>query len=98
MEDLSFRDQAVSSFEDAFGPPQIVQTVDGPLFRWVLRSSDGSHIRITIDSPEFPQIAHVLVSDRTAAQLVTSSTLREMDEVYELIRRLRDRLTGTTSS
>jgi hypothetical protein len=87
MESLSFRQQVVGRFVSVFGEPQTIPTIDGPLYRWVIPARDGSTLRLTIDSPEFPGLAHVLISDaRNMSNPVGTNTIRTLAEV-DVIRR-----------
>jgi hypothetical protein len=97
-EDPPFRERARMHLVEAFGEPEVLQTSNGPLYRWVLRRKHGvdAHVYVTLDSPEMPDIAHVLVSDPAARTIekITSRTMRTMEEVDALIKTIRNELTG----
>jgi hypothetical protein len=91
----TFRDQVVERFIAEFGEPQTVQTVDGAVYRWVLKTNRDDVIRLTIDAPEFPSMAHLLVSDRAAViDPLSSIPLRTMPEAEEVVARVQLRLHG----
>jgi hypothetical protein len=73
----------------AFGAPQRLETESGPLYRWVLRRARGAdaHVYITLDSPELPDLAHVLISDPGAKTInpITALTIRTMPEADRLV-------------
>jgi hypothetical protein len=85
----SLRDYAAEVFTDAFGEPERFRTVDGTLYRWVAKGADRT-IRITLDSPEFPDVAHILISDTRAAVRLSAETCRTRDDVAALLRKLRE--------
>ncbi len=84
------RDFAAAAFIEAFGEPEKFRTVDGTLYRWVLMCRDGRKLRITLDSPEFPDLAHFLISDTRAAVRLAAETARTEEDVRLLLARLRE--------
>lgn len=97
MSTPALREYAARAFTEAFGEPEQHMTADGILFRWRLGSADGQTIRITIDSPEFPTMAHILISDPIAVVRLSAETCRTESEVEALIRQLKARLRGESS-
>jgi hypothetical protein len=91
-ENLSFRDRALALLDDAFGRPRVIPVDEGLAFyRWILQRPRGMSIYLTLDSPERPDIAHLLVSDpKQVLEPVASITMRTEEEVriaIELIRK-----------
>jgi hypothetical protein len=84
----SLRDFAAAKFTEAFGEPERFRTMDGTLYRWVVKRSDQI-IRITLDSPEFPDTAHFLISDNKATIRLAAETCRTRDDVLALLESLR---------
>lgn len=85
----ALREFAAARFTEAFGEPEKFRTIDGTLFRWTIVCEDGRKIRITLDSPEFPDLAHFLISDTKAAIRLTAETARTEDDVVALLTQLR---------
>lgn len=79
----------------AFGEPQeVLKVIGGEIDRWTLTltSNPRRTIYITLDSPEMPQLAHVIVSDPGAnlADPIGSFSMRTVDEVRSVIKRIQD--------
>jgi hypothetical protein len=89
----TFREQVIDKFIAAFGEPEVAKFTPGKIYRWcLLRGPYAMSMFITIDSPEFPDMAHVLISDgalHQAEPLVTASvyTLADADLLIERIRK-----------
>jgi hypothetical protein len=65
----TFREQVIDKFIAAFGEPEVGEFTPGKIYRWcLLRGPYAMSMFITIDSPEFPEMAHVLISDGAAHQ------------------------------
>jgi hypothetical protein len=88
----TFRERATDRFIAAFGEPAVSPTPDGPLFRWILKAADGTTVRLTLDSPEFPDMAHIVVSDPKAVPRVASLSMRTLEETEAIIGQIRERL------
>ncbi|MBC7833693.1 MAG: hypothetical protein H7Y88_01150 [Phycisphaerales bacterium] len=87
----SFRDQVASLFTEAFGDPAILDTESGPLFRWKLGRANGLHVYVTLDSPEMPSLAHVIISDPGSGGVdpVQSVVMRTMAEAVSVLAKLQ---------
>jgi hypothetical protein len=90
----TLRGFAVEQLTTAFGEPERLQTVYGLLYRWRLKSSDESTIRLTLDSPEFTNVAHLLISDPGAVIRLAAETCRTEGELLEVIAQIRSKLAG----
>jgi hypothetical protein len=92
-EQKTFRQQVIDKFIAAFGEPEVAVFTPGKIYRWcLLRGPHAMSMFITIDSPEFPEMAHVLISDgawHQAEPLVAASvhTLADADLLIERIRK-----------
>jgi hypothetical protein len=95
-EDRSFRDVARDLLIEAFGEPRVMRAEEGALYRWVLKRERGLSLYVTLDSPEMPWIAHLLISDPEAEMVdpiatVTMRTVEEIRATIEAIRRQWER-------
>lgn len=86
------REYAAAIFTEAFGEPEQFRTTDGTLFRWVVPTNSGDKLRITLDSPEFPEMAHFLLSDPKAATRLMAETCRTEGDVRALLDQLLERI------
>lgn len=100
MAGANFRERARRQFESTFGPPQVLPTEVGSLYRWVLKRPSGKSLYITLDSPEMTHIAHVLVSDPLSTQLdpISSLVMRTDAEVESAIARIKEQHAGITEA
>lgn len=87
---VPFREQALARLTAAFGKPTVVQVAEGEIYRWVLARPFGVDLHVTLDSPEFPDLAHLIVSDPKAGPLdpIASLTMRTLPEVDAVVERL----------
>ena len=87
-----FRQRALGRLVAAFGDPEVLRSEAGALYRWVLRRAHRMDMYITLDSPEMPDMAHLIVSDPKAggAEPVASLTMRTIEEVDAVIGKLRE--------
>ena len=88
----SFRDVALEHLSEAFGDPRGMRAEVGALYRWVLKREQGLSLYVTLDSPEMPWIAHLLISDPGDKSVdpiatITMRTLGELRMTIDLIRR-----------
>lgn len=87
----SIRDQIIAIFCEALGEPEISETNRGSMYYWTLkRGRYEVSMYVTIDSPEWPDMAHVLVSDSQQFQTdpVVSITVYTIEEARELVKRI----------
>jgi hypothetical protein len=89
-DDPKLREFAATTFIEAFGEPEKFRTIDGTLYRWILKCAGGRKVRVTLDSPEFPDLAHFLISDNKAVVRLTAETARTRGDVLALLERLRE--------
>lgn len=95
-----FREVAKEHFVRAFGEPQHLPTEAGDLYRWVIPIPGTLHtanVYVTIDSPEMPDIAHVLISDPAAGAVepISSIITRSLEDVDRLIERIKRRVSAS---
>jgi hypothetical protein len=86
--------RALELFVAAFGEAREVQVENGYLYRWVFHRPDKSTVYITLDSPELPDLAHVMISDPAASAIapITSVIMRTLPEVEAAIESIRTQL------
>ncbi len=91
-----FREEALELFTRAWGKPTIIPTPEGNLYRWKLERPTGAHVAIyvTLDSPEQPAIAHVMISHPGHPDPITSLVMRTCAELEAAIDMVRARLEG----
>ena len=96
----NFRDQARDAFIEEFGEPEYISVTGGEIYRWILNRRDASDLFITIDSPEMPDLCHIMISDpaSTAVEPVSSMTLRTLNEIHSVIERVRNQWHHPASS
>ena len=92
-----FRDKALDFFAAALGTPQKIPVDEGLLlYRWKLERPGQSHVSvyITLDSPETPGIAHILISDPSAKQddPIRSFVMRHESEFQVVLEWIQARL------
>jgi hypothetical protein len=84
----SLRDFAATECTRRFGEAERLRSVEGTLYRWIVPCADGRKVRITLDSPEFPHLAHFLISDSKASVMLAAETCRTRDDLLALLDRL----------
>jgi hypothetical protein len=87
----TYRDKVIAMLIDAFGEPEVSSVQSGNIYRWTLhRGPYGISMFITIDSPEYEDIAHVMISDAAHHQVepVVSVTTTTIEEAKALIGRI----------
>ncbi len=91
-EPKTLREQVIEKFIAAFGEPEVASFTPGKIYRWFLRrdSPYAMAMYLTIDSPEFPDMAHVLISDGAAhqAEPLTTASMYTLADADLLIERL----------
>jgi hypothetical protein len=94
--DPKLRDKALEKLVAAFGEPERIPVRGGTIYRWTLERQYGLHMYVTLDSPERPDLAHLIVSDpkSTAADPVVSIAMWTLPEVDAVIARLRKQWKG----
>jgi hypothetical protein len=86
-----FRAETVKKLKAAFGQPEVSKVASGEIYRWTLkRGVNEISMFITLDSPEFTDMAHIMISDGSAYQIepVVAVTVRTQAEVDALIERI----------
>ena len=88
----SFRDRALERLKAVLGDPESIPVQGGTMYRWVLRRPHGLDVYVTLDSPEMPALAHLIVSDPLgmAVDPVVSITMRTIEEVDRVATKLRE--------
>lgn len=88
--DLPFREQVVAKFTEMLGQAHVARVREGELYRWTLpRGTDHIAIFVTIDSPELPMIAHIMVSDGDdPVEPISTLTVRTMAEAEAVLQRI----------
>ena len=92
-ESISFRQKVIDKFIAALGEPETATVSSGTLYRWVLqRGPYAMSMFITIDSPEFPEMAHVLISDGVAhaGEPLVAVSVYTLDDADVLLKRIID--------
>jgi hypothetical protein len=84
------REFAAENCTKRFGEPERLRSSDGTLYRWAYICDDGRKIRLTLDSPEFPYLAHFLISDPKAAVMLTAETCRTPEDVLALLTKIEE--------
>ena len=86
----AFRQQALERLMGALGEPEVIKVSGGEMYRWVLKRPHNLHMYLTLDSPELPDIAHLIVSDprSRAADPVVSLTMRTLPEVDAVVKKV----------
>lgn len=90
-----FREWAQRQLRGALGEPETLRSEAGEVYRWTLRRPRREPLYVTLNSPEMPELAHVIVSDpemlvqdpirskiaRTEPELLV--TLRDIREAWD---------------
>lgn len=90
-QDAIGRDDARDVLTAAFGDPLVLRVKEGEIYRWVLKRPHGVDVYVTLDAPEMPHLAHLMVSDPRAKinpiQSIMIRTRGELDAVIAQIRK-----------
>jgi hypothetical protein len=91
-----FRMQALEVLLDAFGPAREIPVDQGCLYRWVFTRGGRREVYVTLDSPEMPQLAHLMISDlgSTALNPITTVIMRTLPEVHAAAEAIRRQVEG----
>jgi hypothetical protein len=83
----TFREQVRDIFTQTLGNPAVIPVGNGDIWRWVLQRQYSMHVYVTIDSPEMPDLAHVIVSDPASKNVepVASYTVRTHEEADRIV-------------
>lgn len=89
--DTTIRQQIYERVRQALGEPEISRVESGELYRWTLKRAYDVTMYITMDSPEHPNLAHIMISDSEKYQPkpVVSHLLYSIQEADQLIERIR---------
>ncbi len=88
LQEKTFREQVIERLIAALGKPEVARVEAGNLYRWTLNRGPATiSMFVTIDSPEHPHIAHIIVSDGSAyqSQPVITSTVHTLEETDAII-------------
>lgn len=63
MHRVIFREWAARQLRSALGEPEVLATAAGDVYRWTLRRDGREPMYVTLNSPELPELAHVIYTD-----------------------------------
>jgi hypothetical protein len=89
-----FREEALELFQRAFGRPAVIPSPEGNLYRWKLERRAGPHVAIyvTLDSPEQPDLAHIMISHPGHPDPIMSIVLKTCPEVEAAVEMVKARV------
>jgi hypothetical protein len=91
----SFREKGLDYFTRALGEPSHIPVQNGTIYRWALprKGRNNVHIYITIDAPELPNMAHIMVSDpaQDVDGPLKNFTIRDVAEFEDVVAYIRAR-------
>ncbi|HYE61354.1 MAG TPA: hypothetical protein VD997_05105 [Phycisphaerales bacterium] len=94
----SFREKGLDYFTQALGPPTEIPVDNGTIYRWKLprKGTHDVNVYITIDAPELPDIAHIMISDpaKGADEPIKGFTVRNESEFPNVLAYIRARIEG----
>ena len=85
------RGQIIELFKAELGEPEKSEVQAGSIYRWTLsRGRYDVAMYVSIDSPEYPDMAHVMISDGQGFQVdpVNSVVLYTLPEAERLLKRI----------
>jgi hypothetical protein len=92
----SFREKGLAFFTRELGEPTHIPVQNGTIYRWALprKGRNDINIYITIDAPELPNMAHIMISDpaKEADQPIKNFTVRDEAEFPSVIAYIRARV------
>lgn len=86
----SLRSQIYARMQAALGIPEISHVSAGDIYRWTLPRHYDLTLYVTMDSPEHPDLAHIMLSDgpRYQDKPVVSFLVYSLQEADALIVRI----------
>ena len=89
-----FREEALALLVQAFGRPAVVPSPEGDIYRWKLERPGQSHVAIyvTLDSPEQPDLAHIMISHPGHPEPITPIVMHTRAEVEAAIALVKARV------
>lgn len=94
----TFRDKATAYFMRELGEAVHIEVKEGTIYRWTIRRRDNMDlaIYITLDSPELPDFAHLMISDPgcAGAEPLKSYMLRTEAEFAVALGEIKRRIEG----
>ncbi|HYE03733.1 MAG TPA: hypothetical protein VD963_10930 [Phycisphaerales bacterium] len=93
----TFRGWALRRLTEEFGEPKVLKVERDALYRWVLHRAHGLSVYLTLDSPELPDMAHLLISDPSsqAIEPIASRSMRTKEELEAVIKLIHRQWNGT---
>jgi|GEM_PF-5602459 len=91
----SFREKGLEFFIRELGEPTHIPVQNGTIYRWALprKGRNNINIYITIDAPELPNMAHVMISDPAQeTDPLKNFTVRDESEFADVIAYIRARV------
>ena len=91
--DETLREVVIAKAKAALGEPEVAAVECGFIYRWRLeRGPTDFSVFVTIDSPEHPDIAHVMVSDspRYQQDLIVSTIVQTPEQADILFSQILD--------
>lgn len=88
-----FREWAVRQLRGVFGEPETLHTEAGELYRWTLRRDGREPLYVSLNSPEMPELAHVICADpeMLLGDPITSRIARTEPELLVALHEIRER-------
>ncbi|HYD01945.1 MAG TPA: hypothetical protein VEB22_12025 [Phycisphaerales bacterium] len=86
----TFRQQVFERLKLALGEPETSRVQAGELYRWTLPRPYDVNMYVTMDSPEFKDLAHIMVSDgpRFQSKPLVSFIVYTLEEADDLVERI----------
>jgi hypothetical protein len=87
-----FREWAARQLRSALGEPEVLATTVGDVYRWTLRREGKEPLYVTLNSPELPELAHVIYTDpeMLRADPITSRITRTEPEFLTTLHDIRE--------
>jgi hypothetical protein len=91
-----FREEALDLLQQAFGRPASIPSPEGSIYRWKLERPGLPHVAVyvTLDSPEQPDLAHIMISQPGHPDPITSIVMKTTAEVEAAIKLVMARMQG----
>lgn len=89
----SMRAKALVRLTGALGDYSETPIKGGSLYRWTISRPDGSKLYITLDSPELPNLAHIIISDPSSGahkpiDAYSATDDEELGAIVDYVRRI----------
>jgi len=100
-DDKTFREKVIEKFLAALGEAEVSPVQGGNLYRWALqRGPYAITMHVTINSPEHTNLAHIMISDGSAYQImpIVTITVYSLEEADALLQRIAGQWKSTPPS